>query len=478
MKKLLLSALSLILLPSAFYAQQIENSAPNPRQAVPEEAVRAVKSALGLSAGRSLETIYVDYPVADEIDQGVGTSSNFLWTFNSYYTAADTPATTIDYVGVRIRDLIGYADPNQEPIETYSGPYAYPNDLTITIDSVFMLFSHENNSGMPDTIIMEIRDQNAQGNLIPNGTLRWADSTITESTFTVTSDTVETQVIDEITTDTIPTNPVEIITSDTIYTDTTNTEISEIINDTMVVFQDTMYVSDTTYTTVEEIINDTTYTGQSLSSGGNWVGQGALASLSLGVGYKTTPNQKVGFTVRYLADKRDTMGILASYVPNPDGPTAPDDIALKSLYPNSFFRWQGVLNSGVYATSSIFYNPQPGQDTGYFYAQNWQIWALVTFENVTGVKQSMKIPLGLNQNMPNPFSDNSRINYAIKDAQNLSLSIYDINGRLINTQNLGYKTAGEYSTMVNASELSAGTYFYQINGEKSKSEMKKMIVIH
>ncbi|MEZ5173593.1 MAG: hypothetical protein R2850_08820 [Bacteroidia bacterium] len=247
---------------------------PNPRQAVPEEAVRAVRCP-GFSAGRSLETIYVDYPVADEIDQGVGTSSNFLWTFNSYYTAADTPATTIDYVGVRIRDLIGYADPNQEPIETYSGPYAYPNDLTITIDSVFMLFSHENNSGMPDTIIMEIRDQNAQGNLIPNGTLRWADSTITESTFTVTSDTVETQVIDEITTDTIPTNPVEIITSDTIYTDTTNTEISEIINDTMVVFQDTVYVSDTTYTTVEEIINDATYTGQSLSSGGNWSRSGS-----------------------------------------------------------------------------------------------------------------------------------------------------------------------------------------------------------
>jgi hypothetical protein len=341
-----------------------------------------------------------------------------------------------------------------------------------------MLFSHENNSGLPDTLIMEIRDLNGQGNLLPTGTLRWADSIITESTFEVTSETIITTVIDEITIDTVPSNPIEIITSDTIYTDTTETEILEIINDTMTVFQDTVFVSDTTFTTVEEIINDTTYTGQSLSSGGNWIGQGALASLALGVDYTTAVNQKIGFTVRYLADKRDTMGILASYVPNPNGPTAPDDIALKTLYPNSFFRWQGVLNNGIFNTSTIFYTPQPGQDTGYFYAQNWQIWALITFENVTGIKESIKVPLGVNQNMPNPFSDFTRINYAINESQNLNLVVYDMNGRVVNTQNLGFQTAGEYTTQVNASELSSGTYFYQISGEKTKSEMRKMIVVH
>jgi hypothetical protein len=478
MKKLLLSAIAFFIAPAAFFAQQIETLAPNANHAVSGEAVRVAKNALGSSASRSTETIYVDYPVSDEIDQGVGTSTNFLWRFNSRYTAADTPGTTLDYIGVRINELIGYADPTQDPLETYSGPYAYPNNLTITIDSVFMLFSHENNSGLPDTLIMEIRDQNAQGNILPTGTLRWADSVITESSFTIEQEIIEIEVIDQITFDTIPTNPLEVITADTIYTDETETEILEIILDTTIVFQDSLILSDTTYTTIQETINDTTFVGQSLSSGGNWIGQGALATLSLGVGYSTSPNQKVGFTVRYLADKRDTMGILASYVPNPNGPTAPDDIALKTLYPNSFFRWQGLLNNGIFNTSSIFYTPQPGQDTGYFYAQNWQIWALVTFENVTGIKQSVKVPLGMNQNMPNPFSDFTRINYAIRESQNLQLSVFDMNGRLVETQNLGFKTAGEYSTQINAGNLSAGTYFYQISGDKTRSEMRKMVVTH
>lgn len=359
---------------------------------VSNEEVAAAKARLNQAAERTSYSIYVDYPVADQIEAGSPTIQNFLWTFNSGYDANDTDVVAMNYIGVRIRDLIGYTDPTQDPLATYVGPFPYNNSTTITIDSIYALFSHENNSGLPDTFIVELRQQNAGGNLLPSGALVWSDSVITTST---------------------------------------------------------------------------------LSPGGNWLGSNALFSLAMPCGITTTPNQRVGVTLQYRAPEADTLGMLAGFVPNPDN----TELALKTRFPNSFFRWMGVLSSQVVNSSNIFFPPAPGADTGYFEAQNWQIWALVTFIDETGFKKSMYTNMDMGNSYPNPTLDASRFNFSTAKPQNINLEIFDLNGRVIYTRNLGFRNTGDHLVELPSDQLESGTYFYRLQGEDGASEMKKFTVV-
>jgi hypothetical protein len=343
--------------------------------------------------------LYVDYAVCDQIDQGVGEFQNYLWTFNSNYVAADNGSGTnplLNYAAIRLFDLAGYTNPAQDPIETYTGLLSYPNTLSITIDTIYVLFSHENNTGQENSVIVELRELNINNFIIPTTPLVWADTT------------------------------------------TTNT---------------------------------------SLSPGGNWIGQDALALLTIPCGYQTLENQKVGVNFRYIAPKEDTLALLAGYVPNPNGPPAPNDLALKTTYPHNYFRWMGILNDGIYNTSDIFYNPQPGQDTGFFKIQNWQMWFAVTINDVTKVThEKMILPLDLNQNYPNPFEFSSSYSFTIQESQNLTLQVSDVNGRIISNKALGHFVSGSYNGQLPSENLSPGAYFYQLIGENDKSAVRRFIV--
>lgn len=82
----------------------------------------------------------------------------------------------------------------------------------------------------------------------------------------------------------------------------------------------------------------------------------------------------------------------------------------------------------------------------------------------------------LNQNYPNPFNPVTKIKYDIPLNGNVSIKIYDINGRLINTLINEYKTAGRYEIDFNGKNLSSGLYYYKIESGNF-SQVRKMILI-
>ena len=398
MKKLFTPFLLILTLGS--FAQQVNT--PNTdfeKFRVPQEEFESLKRAHSGNASRSDVSLFIDYPVTDEIEQGLGTVTNYLWTFNSNYTAAaDTDIIPINFVGVRLLELIGYTDPLLDPIETYSGPFAYPSSLQITIDSVFVYLTHENNSGLDNKLYVDIRKLTAPGAFAATQPILWTDSVVTNT---------------------------------------------------------------------------------SLSSSGNWLGVGAGYVLALPVGYTTNVGEKVGLGLRYVAPKSDTLGIAAGYVSNPNGPASPSDYAMKSKFPYSVVRWEGFNNGNFTSTGGIWYNFAVGQtDTAYFKAQNWQIWTLVTFTDVTGIKEQVMLPVDAGQNTPNPFSTSSQVSFSTSDAQTLSLVTYDINGREVLRSNLGFKTQGNHQIELWGNDLASGTYFYRLEGEKGFSTMNKMVIVH
>ena len=68
----------------------------------------------------------------------------------------------------------------------------------------------------------------------------------------------------------------------------------------------------------------------------------------------------------------------------------------------------------------------------------------------------------LNQNYPNPFNPNTTIAYAIPAAGHVELILFNALGQQVATLAEGWRVAGTYSVAVDASDLSAGTYFYRL----------------
>ena len=87
----------------------------------------------------------------------------------------------------------------------------------------------------------------------------------------------------------------------------------------------------------------------------------------------------------------------------------------------------------------------------------------------------------LNQNYPNPFNPTTEIGYSIPENTFVSITIYDVQGRLVKSLVNQNQDAGLYQTNWNAKNekgvsMPAGMYFYTIQTEKFK-DTKKMILL-
>lgn len=72
---------------------------------------------------------------------------------------------------------------------------------------------------------------------------------------------------------------------------------------------------------------------------------------------------------------------------------------------------------------------------------------------------------------PNPFSNSTTISFSLSQSQNVSLNIYDVNGRLIKTLANNVFEKGKHSIEWNVERVNAGIYFLQIQStEFSKTE--------
>jgi hypothetical protein len=96
-----------------------------------------------------------------------------------------------------------------------------------------------------------------------------------------------------------------------------------------------------------------------------------------------------------------------------------------------------------------------------------------------GVKQAAsKLPSNfeLEQNYPNPFNPTTVIKYQLPAVSYVTLKIYDVLGRVVQTLVDGKQNAGYYDVTFNASELSSGVYFYELRTDHNSS-FKKMLLL-
>ena len=82
----------------------------------------------------------------------------------------------------------------------------------------------------------------------------------------------------------------------------------------------------------------------------------------------------------------------------------------------------------------------------------------------------------LHQNIPNPAVGNTAVNFEIVKANEVSLSLYDVTGKLIKSINAGRLAAGMHTISVETADVDAGSYFYTLTVGEQKLTKKMTIM--
>lgn len=83
----------------------------------------------------------------------------------------------------------------------------------------------------------------------------------------------------------------------------------------------------------------------------------------------------------------------------------------------------------------------------------------------------------LHQNYPNPFNSETLIEYQIKKASYIELSVYNIRGQKIDVLMEGINNVGSYKIRYNPGKISSGIYFIELKINGNYKIIKRMIMI-
>ena len=100
-------------------------------------------------------------------------------------------------------------------------------------------------------------------------------------------------------------------------------------------------------------------------------------------------------------------------------------------------------------------------------------------------EKSINVPypskFSLGNNYPNPFNPKTTIPFTLSETANISISIYDIQGKRVDFHKQKEMRAGNQKIQYNASHLPSGIYFYRIiakhENREIRSEIKRMVLL-
>lgn len=103
-------------------------------------------------------------------------------------------------------------------------------------------------------------------------------------------------------------------------------------------------------------------------------------------------------------------------------------------------------------------------------------------ENVcgpSGVSNLKQTPdaYALAQNYPNPFNPTTSIKYYLARKSKVTLDVFDMTGRMVQTLINGVAGKGEHTITFDGSELASGIYFYRLSISAGFMKIKKMMLV-
>ncbi len=105
-------------------------------------------------------------------------------------------------------------------------------------------------------------------------------------------------------------------------------------------------------------------------------------------------------------------------------------------------------------------------------------WRIPISDVITSVKDDhpqMPVEYSLSQNYPNPFNPSTIIGYQLPANSHVTLKVYDVLGRDVQTLVDERQSAGSHTVTFNAARLASGVYFYQLTAA-GVTIAKKMLI--
>ena len=124
-------------------------------------------------------------------------------------------------------------------------------------------------------------------------------------------------------------------------------------------------------------------------------------------------------------------------------------------------------------TSYILYGGLNGGGSQYY--TNGTPMVRMNFDPSIGITEVSETGAVLGQNMPNPFDNNSTINFELTNTSDVQFEFVDMTGKVVKTMDLGTLTNGSHSIQVNATEFASGVYYYSLVSEGSKITSKMVV---
>lgn len=139
----------------------------------------------------------------------------------------------------------------------------------------------------------------------------------------------------------------------------------------------------------------------------------------------------------------------------------------------NFYDLDEIPESDLYGRIAIF--PDMGSDTA---EDEWFIDDVMFVNPETGVEDASpaadyKLAV---TNYPNPFNPATTIAYELANASDVTLNVFNVSGKLVQTLVDERKQAGAYSVQFDASELPSGVYVYQLAAGDQVVSHKMLLV--
>ena len=137
-------------------------------------------------------------------------------------------------------------------------------------------------------------------------------------------------------------------------------------------------------------------------------------------------------------------------------------------HPGTNLQNSGTGNLHPNVENTIYYAAIPVQDLmDSVLGQN-----TLNFEPV--VKESKVFVVS--QNQPNPFSDITNVVIYMRAGSDLTCTVTDATGKVVSTQDMGFKGAGNHDISIDGTDLTSGVYFYTLKSKDSEVTKKMQIV--
>ena len=149
-------------------------------------------------------------------------------------------------------------------------------------------------------------------------------------------------------------------------------------------------------------------------------------------------------------------------------------LAAYSYDGTTFTKLASIDNKGIEKDVTV------GPDGTVFLANGDEGLMVYSFNSYVSIEDELTLfpkYFSLFQNYPNPFNPVTTISYQLSQSSNVSLSIYNINGQLVDTLLNEFQDAGIYQIKWGADNIKSGVYFYRIKvGEFV--ETKKCVLLY